>query len=190
MRKLTLIAFVMVTNIIGQSQDTSPDFRKAKWGMSMAQVKASETETIFKEEGSTIAYSTNVLSLDALVIYIFVNDKLVRAQYAFLEKHTNKNIYLTDYTSVNDAISDKYGSPKSDKEYWNNELYKSDFSQWGMAVSLGHYRKVARWETDETVILTVLSGDNYDISLTTEYSSKALATLEKQKKKNKNLSDF
>jgi hypothetical protein len=128
--------------------------------------------------------------MEALIIYNFVNNQLVRARYSFLQKHTNKNDYISDYKAINNALTEKYGNPTSDKEHWGNDLYKDDYDKKGFAVSLGHLKYFAGWETSTTDITSALTGDNYEIRHVTEYVSKKLTALEDQKMKEKNKSDF
>ena len=45
-------------------------------------------------------YSTNVASLDALVGYYFVEDKLYSAKYLFQEKHSNRNDFISDFNKI------------------------------------------------------------------------------------------
>jgi hypothetical protein len=169
---------------------SSFDFRKSNWGMSKAQVKSSENITLVKEDVNLLAYSGNVSNLEVLVIYIFVEDKLVRTRYSFIEKHTNKNEYISDYSAIKVALTEKYGNPSLDKEYWLNDLYKKDYDQKGFAISLGHLKYFSEWETTRTKITSALTGDNYEISHVTEYLSKELDAFEEKKKKEKNKSDF
>jgi len=166
------------------------DFRKTTWGMSKEKVKQAETAKLEKDNGDLLIYSGVVSSMNVLIVYIFVDNQLVRAKYTFLEEHTNKNDYISDYKSINSALTEKYGNPNSDKEYWNNDLYKDDYDKKGFAVSMGHLKYYASWETAITEITAALTGDNYKIRHVTEYVSKKLSALEDQKKKEKNKSDF
>ncbi len=166
------------------------DFRKTLWGMSKEQVKQTEVATLVKDEVDVVIYSDIVASLNSFIMYFFVDNKLVRARYAFIEKHTNKNDFIFDFKKVNDALIDKYGNPISDKEYWSDDLYKSDYDQRGFAVSLGHLKFFTTWETNLTTITSALTGDNYKIQHIAEYVSIRLNELEKNKKKEKSKSEF
>ena len=57
-------------------------------------------------------------------------------------------------------------------------------------MSLGHLKYFAVWRTNETEITNALTGDNYKIQHVAEYVSNQLNDLEKNKKKEKNKSDF
>lgn len=89
----------------------------------------------------------------------------------------------------------KYGAvPNSDgidgDMFWQNDLYQDDYQDWGMAVSCGHMSAFATWETPETDINLGLFGDNYEISLGVEYSSKELRSLTEQVSEQKHLDDL
>ncbi len=165
------------------------DFRKVHWGMSKAQVKTTETGKIFKDD-DVLGYEGKVVGLDTLIAYIFVNDKLVRAKYIFIEKHTNKNDYLTDYTAIQKILGKKYGEAKDDKTYWKNDLYKSEYQSWGMAIAVGHLSKYANWKTPNSEVWLSLNGDNYKISHSAEYSSIKLSGLESAKSEDESAAQF
>jgi hypothetical protein len=172
------------------TKSSSLNFRKTKWGMSKKEVKKTETGKIVRDDEKVLVYNGIVSNIDALIVYIFASDKLVRAKYMFTPKHTNKNDYLIDYDNVKETLTKKYGSPQPDDSYWRNELYKDDYSEWGFAVSLGHLTYSSEWETENTKILLMLSGENYDIDLNAEYSSKALKYLEEQEKEKKKINEY
>jgi hypothetical protein len=171
------------------SSSTS-DFRKAKWGMSKKQVKVTESGKIERDDEMVLAYSGKVSDMECLIAYIFADNKLVRAKYVFIPKHSNENDYIVDYKNIKEGLTKKYDAPKSDESYWRNELYKDDYSHWGFAVSLGHLTYSADWETESTEISLVLSGENYHVSLATEYTSKQFKGLEEKAREKKTKDEF
>ena len=169
------------------------DFRNTRWGMSKDQVKAVEVSELGQEIndlGGTIGidalgYKTRLLNLDTLILYVFANDKLVRAQYRIVETHSNKNDYIDDHSLVKQAIRGKYGDPDRDDNIWKNDLYKDDRQQFGFAVGYGHLVYVAQWKTDHTSITQVLQGENFEIEHVVEYGSAVHGHLEEELKKKK-----
>lgn len=155
-------------------------FRKTNWGMSKSQVKGKEEGKILRDD-DVLAYEGNVAGLDTLIAYIFVDNKLVRAKYIFTEKHSNRNDYITDYSSIQKILNKKYGEPADDKTYWKNDLYKDDYQDWGMALAVGHLYKYSNWKISDTEVWLSITGDNYQISHSAEYSSVKLAGLESAK---------
>lgn len=159
---------------------TEFDFRKTHWGMSKAHVKTTETGKILRDD-NVLGYDAKIAGLDAVIAYIFVDDKLVRAKYIFIEKHSNRNDFLTDYAAIQTILNKKYGEPLEDKTYWKNDLYQSEYQSWGMAIAVGHLSKYANWKTPNSEVWLSLNGDNYKISHSAEYSSIKLAGLEDAK---------
>lgn len=159
------------------------DFRKVNWGMSKLEVKATESGTIVKDDSVALAYEGNIAGLKSLIAYFFVNDLLVRAKYIFIEDHSNDNDFISDYDDVFKILNNKYGEPAKSQSIWKDDLYKSDFKKWGLAISLGHLVKFAAWKTADSDIWLGLDGDNFEISHSVEYSSIKLDNLEKEKKK-------
>lgn len=187
--KVFLVAFFVVA-FASLSFAGDYDFRKTKWGMSISQVKSSEPLTVAKEDENLLGYKTTVIGKDVLVIYIFVDNQLVRTKYVLAESHTNKNDFITDYNDFKNILIKKYGKPKQDKTVWRKELYKDDYSRWGTAISLGHLIYFTSWETEDTEISTILMGENYSISCIVEYSSKNLKEIEKKAQEKKALDAF
>lgn len=164
---------------------TTFDFRKVAWGMSKKQVKATESNMVVVDNDSVLAYTGRVSGKKALISYSFTNSKLVQAIYVFLTDHTNKNDYIVDYENVKETLTNKYGTPKSDDVDWRNDLYKSDDSEWGFAISLGHLNYRSNWETESSEITLLLTGENYKIQLITKYASKQFEGLEETARQKK-----
>jgi len=165
-------------------------FRFSSWGDSKASVKAKEKLEIVDESSSLLAYKTTIGMIDLLIGYLFTNDKLTTGRYLVTETHTNKNDYITDYNTLKKILDQKYGTPKKDEKYWKNDLYKDDYSEWGFAVSLGHLIYYATYENEKSEITIMLNGENYEIQLMIEATSKEFKDLEKKAKEVKVLNDF
>jgi len=177
-----------------QPSPKAPDFRGAYWGMSKAQIRKSETAKFFTEMTDlgavkgrdSLNYIGKVLDREVLIIYVFMNDKLVRTQYRFSAEHTNKFGYLDDYHVVSKALTEKYGKPDEDEMIWKDPLFKSDVHKYGTAVSVGHLVLFMTWyNADGTQISTRIDGDNYEIAHAVEYSSIEFGHLEKNAKDQK-----
>lgn len=183
---LSAAFMVLCSTLMAQTPtDTTYDFRKIRWGMSVSQVIASELEKPVSESPDVIVFETEIVGFPCGLGYIFVRDTLVRAKYIFSQKHTNRNLYLDDYTKIKQALTKKYGKPKEDDKVWSDDLYKNKPDDWGMAVCVGHLLLHAGWVTPSTNIHLWLSGDNYEVSLQAEYSSLKFGDFEKNNKESK-----
>lgn len=189
-----LLYVILIFTIIGFSSNScwSDDFnfRKTKWGMSMQQVKESEPLEIVHSEDNVLGYKVKVLDKEVYLVYIFVENKLVRSRYVLAEEHTNKNDFISDYKMFQNILIKKYGKPVKNDIYWRNNLYKRDPSNWGMAIGLGHLSYFSNWDTQDTEIICFLNGDNFNIKCAVEYSSKKMEQLEKNYKEKKGLENF
>lgn len=150
------------------------DFRGATFGMSRAQVRATEPNVAWREGDDVIGFTTEIAGLDAMAQYEFTNDKLYGGGYRIVEQHSNRTLYLSDYDKLFGLLREKYGAPRDDKTVWRNDLYRDDPEDYGMAVALGHLAKLATWETPSTEINLLLTGDNYEIDLYIYYKSREL----------------
>ena len=160
------------------------NFRKTRWGMNRKLVMGSENlkpirfdKTSNQSQDSSnprLVYKDSVIGDECLVEYVFVNNKLAVAGYMFTNKYSNENDYINQFKKVKEKLVGKYGKPKIDRVIWDNELYKSDPSRYGFAVSIGHVKYYAHWDLNETEITLALTGNNYDISHHLFYMSKSL----------------
>lgn len=166
------------------------DFRKTTWGMTKEQVKIAETKKLEAEREDRLGYLDDMVGKKVTIVYVFTENKLSRGSYVFDLQHTNQNLFINDYEEIKHLLSEKYGPPNEDDSLWANNLYKDDPQHWGLAVSMGHLRYRSSWETETTRIFLSLGGDNFKISLITQYVGKAWETLERQSQKEKSLSNF
>ncbi len=164
-----------------QTDALSDDFRKSDWGDSRSAV-IQDAGKPFQSKEDVLMYEVSISGIDGYLLYNFVAEKLSSAGYLFTESHSNDNTYISDYSKIQELMIKKYGKPISDKSVWFNDLYRDDVSQYGFAISIGHYGKQSTWATDRTKIFHTLHGDNYKISHGLNYSSKDLESLSEEVK--------
>jgi len=201
MKKTIIILFLLIpsigiTQIYFTNKDDIPscNFRNVAFGFSSADVKTKETATLGLEKDNSglhiLSYSVRVFDSEALLMYIFAKDSLTRTKYVITEDYVNKNNYITAYNSIKNKLIEKYGNPEFDKTIWKNDLYKDDPNDYGMAVSAGHLIYITKFDTGCMIIYIMLSGENFDVSLGVEYSSKKFADLEDKVKKAAEQNDY
>lgn len=181
-----LVVFFVVASVAWA--DEQFDFRNAKWGMSREEVKKTEQEKIVGEDENTIGYESGLAGKGVLLVYIFVEDKLVRAKYVLAEDFTNKNDYYDGFfDNVKKLLTEKYGKPSKNDKIWRNNLYRNDRQNLGMAIAVGHFLEFSKWSTPSTDIIAFIHGNNYKISTGIEYVSKEFEKLEEAAIKKKTL---
>lgn len=166
--------------------------RNTTWGMNMSDVKSAET-ALFMEESSSndlLVFSTIIANKKTSIVYIFVDDILVRMKYIFLEEHTNKNAYLSDYQEFEALLKRKYGQASKENVFWGQDLFKEDRDKRGLAVSLGHLSYYTLWTLNGTSVIHSLTGDNYKINHSIQYSSTKHKKIEDEKIEKEALSDL
>ena len=147
-------------------------FRDTRLGMSKKQVAELEGEISHLEKSyglEVIRYQKKVLDLECSIQFMFAGNRLIKAKYIFLEQHKHKSQYIGDYKKIKDWLTEIHGMPKGSNVTWRNDLYKEDYSSWGLAVSLGHLEYSYLWKNQEIEIFLTLSGDNNRLSLQAEY---------------------
>jgi len=163
---------------------SQPGFRQVIWGMSQEQVKEIEKDEFVQKQYSKstgldiLAYKGQAGGFECLIAYYFAENQLVEGRYVFMEKHSNRNLYIDDFKNIKNSLIEKYGKPEGDNVIWRDDLYKDNPSDWGMAICIGHLVFEATWKLFETKINLQLKGDNYKITHTLSYKSE----IEKHKK--------
>lgn len=156
-------------------------FRSTYWGMSRADVIASEVPRLGQptgSEGESVGYEETLDGLRVYLVYDFASGRLVRGYYALNEHHGNRNDYIADYRRLRRWLVARHGEPVDDQMVWRDNLHRDDPEHWGLAVSVGHLTLLCAWETPATTIHLLLRGEDYRESLTLVYESKVLAGAE------------
>jgi hypothetical protein len=190
------IAVVFVLTASAQT-----DFRKSTWGMTRAQVEASESNppsVVRESNGETIVeyHAIPFASLPARVIYIFADNQLARAKFIFSREHHDQNEFIADYRTIEPVLTKMLGKPGSARAIWNDDSTQDEPKSYldqdratpasilpsdplvGLAVSLGHLRLYTEWSSTRTTILHALTGENHNIIHQVEYRGVAFAALE------------
>src|SRR5580658_510496 len=183
---------------------SAQDFRRATWGMTQAQVMATESDRpaeVRLENGETIVKydkydSARTAELAGRLLYIFVNDKLVRAKYVSNTEHSDLNDFIADFRAVEPILMEKYGKPADERAVWEDDLYQQERLPYldqdralpadilpsdqhaGLAVSLGNLRLITQRSSAHTKITHALTGANSRIVHQIEYRSVELEAFE------------
>ena len=153
------------------------DFRHTKWGMSKKEVKKSEKTSPEYDSDEALGFTETISGLSCRLIYLFVEDKLVKTRYHFTNTHTNMSDFFDDFSSIKDTLVKKYGSPSKDRTLWKNDTFEKNKNNWGMALGMGHVSMFSKWEMPSTVITLHLSGENMETTFGVEYLSVELSDL-------------
>ena len=173
-------------------QLTGQDFRKAKWGESMDMVKSKETAAINVEKSNSnwLYYNSTLGDKKVEIQYKFISNKLIRANYVFLEVYNNKNVYYTDFLNFKTMLTKKYGDPNKYEQKWLDETYKYDVDRIGYSLSTGRVVIFEHWNRQQTKITHAIYGEKQKISHVIEYASINYAYLEKEKEKKSAMDDL
>jgi hypothetical protein len=167
-----------------------PDFRHATWGMTQAQVLATESGKPREMRDGRLRYeSVRFAGLHARVLYFFANDKLVRAKYVFDTDHSDPTAFIVDFNSVQPRLTEQYGKADSERAFWSNDTLQDEPRSYleqdrstpqdilpsdklvGLEVALGHLKLYGQWAGARTKIVHGLTGQNHRITHQVEFSS-------------------
>ena len=179
---LSLLLFIFIIN-------TNAQFRGLEWGSNKKDAISKYGKPDFEGEGY-IAYKYSLAGKSTLAGFYYLQDKLYLGAYVLTEEHTNNNAFIDDYNYFKNLLSKKYGDPEKDETYWKDDLFKDDYSNWGMAISIGHMIKYSTWNNEKTGIQCSIYGDNYDINCKIRYESIELKDWAKEIKEGEKLDDF
>lgn len=117
--------------------------------------------------------STPTSGMDSQVFYIMDDDDTIGMCTIFiLQKHTEEQLYVMDYNTINDLLAEKYGEPTLPKDIkWFDDLFMDNPDKLGLAVSCGDALITTRWTLDGLHIVHALNGDNYEFSHIITYSA-------------------
>ena len=184
-RKLLAIAFIITLSVQAKlSWGENYTFRFTRWGMTSEEVIASESklDPIEKIE-NFIKYKTQILGKNVELVYLFAQNKLIGSSYKLEDNFINSQHFITTYQKFKVALAQKYGSVKKEEIIWLNDAYRNVSNKRGLALSLGHIRYLAYWETPETTIDCSLKEENFYVKCSVEYYSKELLALQQEIKK-------
>ena len=158
------------------------DFRSTRWGMTEDEVKAVEGNNpdysgrLDGRNAWYIAYERKLMGNGVLVAYYFSTNGLYEARYIWTEKHSNENLFISDYDSVRTQLTNKYGNPWWDHENWDTTSHKNYYAdKKGDALSYGYLSYETCYSTARTDITMQMSADNYTVSFIIYYESKDIA---------------
>jgi len=162
-----------------QAEETLPeyDFRSSCWGMSKWDVRYSEDVSPQSEGEGYITYRKEVMGLDTIVGFHFLEGSLVEAGYAFREQLQTEHNYRSAYERVRDILRDTYGEPSIDGEL--AEIC-CDYSNYDSLAYL------SEWLTSRSIIRLVLIGgdEGYEFGVVHRSREHALTILQNQSELN------
>lgn len=199
---IILLSYVFIFTAVGAIYADSSNytgenynFRKTKWGYSKKQIINSEKTSLVKDDMGILVYSDRILDHDCMIIYILIDDKLVRAKYIITDKSLGTWDYLPSYLKFKEALKSKYGKPVKEVAEWKNpERYKrfGNPENARNAIDDGYVAYLySEWTTEETDIVLYTDNEYNDPSPTqAEYISIRLRNIEKSYNKKKIQSDL
>ena len=160
------------------------DFRKTNWGISREEVAEVEDALGLQYSDSPFpgeSYEAKVGGFDCYINYYYIGDKLTSAEYEFSYETTLEYLCINNYSHLKEKLMEKYGEPTRDEDIWIDDLYEDNPKNWGKAITQNHLLRYAQWETSNTRITIILTGDEYgNIALKIKYRSQRIKEFEEE----------
>ena len=153
------------------------DFKKFRWGDSQESVMAVEGTPKYSGkmnglDANYIAYDTTAVGMDVLLAYYFCDDGLYSVRYILNEDHSVDSLYIDDYNTFKQALTNKYGEPMLDNEKWTSDNKKSFYADdKGRALNYGYLSYYTCYITERVIVEMDMSADNYEVSTLINYTS-------------------
>lgn len=155
-----------------KGEPREPDFRKGKWGDSVATCKSKEGKRDEYGMENIYAFDTYVAGIKAIAAYRFTDDRLTSGKYVFTQE--NEDNCIRDYDNLVSYLTKKYGEPaKVNKDYNATDTEKRTYSD-GELIRNGKLEMSTYWFTPFTAIAITLNGERYSVSMGLEYYSTKL----------------
>ena len=155
-----------------KGEPREPDFRKGKWGDSMATCKSKEGKKDEYGMEGIYAFDTYVAGLQAIAAYRFTDDRLTSGKYVFMRE--NADNCIRDYETIVSHLTKKYGEPlKVNKDYSASDYEKKYYTD-GQLIRDGKLEMSTYWFTPFSTIAITLNGERYSVSMGLEYYSNKL----------------
>ncbi|MCU7491289.1 MAG: hypothetical protein HF312_20220 [Ignavibacteria bacterium] len=121
MKKILLI-FILFSSVLINAQD----FRNAKWGASLKDIKRTETAKLTREAKGLLIYSGIIEGKPASIQYIFSDSGLNRIVVRFISVQGQDYFRnIDDHMKMISHLTEKYGKPDHDLAPWLRQYAQS-----------------------------------------------------------------
>jgi len=136
------------------------DFRQARWGMSVREVRTSEPGAPAIVEDDLRSWPTRVGGQPCLVSYLFLEGRLCMGIYQFSDTHQDLQPYFDDAATFRDELVALHGEPQIEKWRWADDVFKHDRALWGESLGFGLVHYELGWAGARSLVALRLSGGN------------------------------
>lgn len=153
---------MLLTLLAANNMNQHGDFRGFSWETSKNKVLQLETEPLIKIEKNRLVYRTKFWNDDFLLVYKFLQDRLIQGGYNYNLLVRNVDEYIEKFMKHKNLLEQKYGEPSC--SFLTNDLdsNKRDPEDCNCIGDIGHIEYYAAWDFKSTSILLTL--DYHDIS--------------------------
>lgn len=167
MKKILIVIVLSFLCASILSAEEKFDFRKTRWGMTKEEVVNNESGKKVFEDASVVAFYGNISGIACQINYHFLDGGLVRTSFIVTKKHSNPDLYVDDYERITSLLKEKYGEPIINVTDHRSDPFKGLEDYAGMAYAQGYRKTIRSFGDNNTEVISVLSGDNGKIDITT-----------------------
>lgn len=161
MKKIILIIFLLFLFQIL----SAIDFRDCNWGFSMRKVRQTETAEFLAETEEFLVYKDSVATIEATVIYYFIDDALVEGIYLIEPEHLLFNDYVYDFFAIRELLIRKYEEPLEDTDISEYMLEEDIDHKIGLSIAKGEKSLQSKWRLERTFLALTLDSTEFKMEI-------------------------
>ena len=196
MKNWPLLAILSAALASGQNVCKEPGFRATTWGMTQAQVLASEqakpSATFQLNREVVVRYdSVPFAGFRSQLLYFFADGKLVRTKHIVELPRHDLNQTIGDYDAIDAVLRESHGKPFETKNIWSDDADQEELLNYleqdratpadllvsdlflGQAIQRGHLKLYTVWMGAATRTLHGLAGEKGKVTHQIEYRDTA-----------------
>ncbi|HHM20704.1 MAG TPA: hypothetical protein ENJ20_01660 [Bacteroidetes bacterium] len=188
MKKLIIVFALLLT--AGSVYAQSFQFRGVEWGATKEKVKKNERARFVMERDDMLQYRSTLGDYDADLEYFFsIDGELMGARYIIRKRFNDPREHFREYVFFSELLTEKYGEPKEVMIY-RGEVNLSSATDLVDRLKAGSFAQETKWETSDTVIKLILTGEGGQVVMIIDYRSKTYGRVNRQLKREMVLKDL
>ena len=140
------------------------DFRRASWGMSLEEVKKTETGKFLHVLENNLAFRDTMLGCSFFIVYAFEQDRLYMGGMVYEEIYSGIKGYEENFARLKDHLSGIHGKPRMDEVFRSGGKLRKFREASGDAAAASDPVMVCHWlSTDKRTQCTLILDNSKEL---------------------------
>lgn len=148
-----------------------------EWGMSKEEIDNSEfltdhPDNVYYADSNVYIVSDVVVAGRPFTVCLGFSDNQLQRIVYYLEEHNyDSSKDYAAFLSLEADLTLKYGEPKESSDDWEDETYKGNTYDYGLAVAEGDVEFHREWDLDDQILFLDCEGFDNEVSTSISYNS-------------------